>query len=261
MRLCIQQSDWEAIPRFGRMAEITERQRLEVQEVFQFMVAVAMEESGIAELMKTSQFDGRTWYSGKSSSGEAACVYTVGVWRKDECAVPIEQTLEKVEQDIASGDYGKARDRLHGLVSTYPDALSLRRRLGEIYWELRYPAMAGRYWYLEEDTSPDMLAACEAFEQSCGNSSLQILLSLKFQGDVESIHSESAKDKLLTLQSRVRDQHGLVIEFGKKGTEKYQGTERSATTGRALLVGFAAVSVLAIVLALIGLSTVIRWLF
>jgi hypothetical protein len=42
----------------------------------------------------------------------------------------IEQTLNRVERDIASGDYGRARDRLHGLIATYPNDLALRRKLG-----------------------------------------------------------------------------------------------------------------------------------
>jgi hypothetical protein len=175
--------------------------------------------------------------------------------------MPIEQTQKKVEQDIASGDYGKARDRLHGLISTYPNDLALRRKLGEVYWQLQYPAMAGRYWYLEEDKSPEMVTACTTFEQSCGDSSLHLLLSLKFRGDVEFIGSEFAKNKLLILQSQVRDEQGYVVDFGKKGAEKYQQTGRSKTRATVLMVGCVGVAVLGIVLALIGLSTVIGWLF
>lgn len=37
----------------------------------------------------------------------------------------LEETLKKVGRDIASGDYGKARDRLHGLIATYPNNLAL----------------------------------------------------------------------------------------------------------------------------------------
>jgi hypothetical protein len=45
----------------------------------------------------------------------------------------IETTLQNVELDIAAGNYDKARDRLLGLISTYPNELSLRRKLGDIY--------------------------------------------------------------------------------------------------------------------------------
>ena len=61
-----------------------------------------------------------------------------------------DSTLKKVEYDVSQGDFGKARDRLHSLIGTYPDDLSLRSELARIYAKLQYPIMAGRYWYLEE---------------------------------------------------------------------------------------------------------------
>jgi hypothetical protein len=173
----------------------------------------------------------------------------------------IKQTLNKIERDIASGDYGKARDRLHGLIATYPDNLALRRKLGKVYWQLQYPAMAGRYWYLEEDKSPDMVAACKAFERSCGNSSLQMLLFLKFRGDLESIDSVFARQTLRTLQSQVKEKYGYYITFGKRGAEKYQWTP--ARKPRDVVVGVACVVAVLVGLGLmlVGLVTVINWLF
>jgi hypothetical protein len=44
-----------------------------------------------------------------------------------------ETALRRVEEDIARGDLGKARDRLHGLLKDYPDDLALRTRLAEVY--------------------------------------------------------------------------------------------------------------------------------
>lgn len=38
------------------------------------MLALAMEESGIARLTNTSQIDGRTWYSYESASGDVCSV-------------------------------------------------------------------------------------------------------------------------------------------------------------------------------------------
>ncbi len=58
------------------------------------------------------------------------------------------ETLRKVEYDIRNGNLGLARDRLHGLMLSYPDDLNLRVRLGEVYSMLQQPVMAGRYWYL-----------------------------------------------------------------------------------------------------------------
>lgn len=173
----------------------------------------------------------------------------------------IEQTLNKIERDIVSGDYGKARDRLHGLIATYPNDLSLRRKLGEVYWQLQYPAMAGRYWYLEEDKSPDMVAACHVFEQWCGDNSFQILLSLKFRGDLASIDSAFAEQTLRALQSRVQEEYGYHVAFGKRGVEKYQWTP--VRKPRLVVAGVAcAVAVLAgLGLMVVGLVTVVNWIF
>ena len=61
-----------------------------------------------------------------------------------------ESILARVGVDVASGDLGKARDRLHTLVFEHPDDLLLRERLAEVYDSLQQPAQAGRYWYLTE---------------------------------------------------------------------------------------------------------------
>ncbi len=113
-----------------------------------------------------------------------------------------ETTLRKVDEAMASGDFGLARDRLQGLLASYPDDLTLRSRLGGVYWKLQNPTMAGRYWFLEESTSPAMVTAKEAFERSCGHSAQRMLQQLKFKGDVESIDVTYAGRTLLDLQIR-----------------------------------------------------------
>ncbi|AIW86484.1 hypothetical protein bwei_3876 [Bacillus mycoides] len=55
------------------------------------------------------------------------------------------KTLKRIEKDIENNNLGKARDRLHGLITTYPNELALRKKLGDIYFTLQYPEMAGRY--------------------------------------------------------------------------------------------------------------------
>ncbi|EJR56940.1 hypothetical protein IIM_00348 [Bacillus cereus VD107] len=48
-----------------------------------------------------------------------------------------EKTLKKIENDIENNNLGKARDRLHGLIATYPNELSFRKRLGDIYYKVK----------------------------------------------------------------------------------------------------------------------------
>ena len=172
-----------------------------------------------------------------------------------------DRTLNRIEADIASGDYGKARDRLHGLIATYPDALPLRRRLGDVYWQLQYPAMAGRYWYLEEDRSPQMAQACRAFERSCGNDPVLMLLALKFQGDIEAIRDTFAGHALLALQKRAGEERDCTIQFGKRGQEKYQYTSQQRAWGKWVWVGCLLGSLVSLGLMVIGLVTVTQWIF
>jgi len=61
------------------LAEVAEQQPPEAQEVFQFMLAVAIEESGLAELINTVQIDGRIGYSYKSASGDVYSVARPGI--------------------------------------------------------------------------------------------------------------------------------------------------------------------------------------
>ncbi len=136
--------------------------------------------------------------------------------------MPITVTLAKIEGEIACGDYRKARDRLRGLLSAYPNDLGFRRRLGDVYQLLECPTMAGRYWYLEQDKSPDMIAACRHFERACQDDPLNILLCLKFRGSLESLESSFAKQILEQLRSKVAQRYHFYIHFEKKGAERYE---------------------------------------
>jgi hypothetical protein len=80
----------------------------------------------------------------------------------------------RIEKDIENNDLGKARDRLHGFISIYPDELELRKKLRGVYFKLQYPAMAGRYWYFEENKTPEMIQVCLQFEKSMRNNPVNI---------------------------------------------------------------------------------------
>jgi hypothetical protein len=109
-------------------------------------------------------------------------------------------TLRKIEEDIAGKDYGKARTRLHSLIASYPDDLDLRKMLGDVYLHLDYPEMAGRYWFLVEDKTPEMQAACDLFARTARNSE-GILRRLKFKGDLNALDNPYATSVLLSLHN------------------------------------------------------------
>lgn len=160
----------------------------------------------------------------------------------------IEETLRKVEADSASGDLGRARDRLHGLISTYADDLSLRARLGAVYWRLGYPAMAGLYWYLEEERSPDMEVACRAFERRHGNSAVGMLAALKYRGDVEALRATCAGRTLLDLQQRAREERA---DQARSTPEAAAADRERSPDFRAGVVGLSCLFVLLVLVAIV----------
>ncbi|KAB2588113.1 DUF6584 family protein [Streptomyces arboris] len=73
----------------------------------------------------------------------------------------LNDTLARVDADLAAGRVPVARQRLRGLVSSYPHEPAPRRRLAAVYRLYGDPAEAGRWMYLEEDRSPEETAAFE----------------------------------------------------------------------------------------------------
>ena len=176
--------------------------------------------------------------------------------------MPLTDTLAAVERDIENGDLGKARDRLHSLVSSYPGDLSLRRRLAEVYSDLRFPAMAGRYWYLEEAKTPAMAAACAAFERSCGGDPLKILLAIKYRGDLDAIQDTYAGRTLLELRARSKARHPwFPIPVRNAQANRVQPDRKSSAGNAALLAGCLIVGLLALSLMVVGAITVIQRIF
>lgn len=131
-----------------------------------------------------------------------------------------EKMLRKIDNDISSGDLGKARDRLHSLISTYPNNLELRKSLGDIYFALRYPTRAGLYWYLEDVKTPEMTAACKQFEVSMGNDLENIARALKFKGDADLIRDLDLRAAIENRKSKYTDEY---YEYEETWFDKIEG--------------------------------------
>ncbi|KKI89818.1 DNA helicase [Bacillus sp. SA1-12] len=156
-------------------------------------------------------------------------------------------TLKKIEEDILKNDLGKARDRLHGLISTYPNELELRKKLGEIYFELKHPSMAGRYWYLEENKTPEMVKACTEFEKSMGNDPIRIARALKYKGNTEILKRLELDQAITSTQNKVKKK---LIEEPKDSLED-----------KLVTFGCLSIIILIIIFTLIGVYTFFNWIF
>ena len=68
--------------------------------------------------------------------------------------MPIDRTLDRVREDLTAGQAGRARQRLRGLIASFPDRLDLRTMLAETYREEGQVVQVGRWSYLDEDADP-----------------------------------------------------------------------------------------------------------
>ncbi len=182
--------------------------------------------------------------------------------------MPLGETLQKVEHDIRAGDLGKAKSRLHGLIATYPNDLALRKQLGDLYSRLYLPEMAGRYWYLVENKDEQMQAACKRFEAQFHNDAALMLLALKFKGDAGAIQDPYARQVLMDLDRRAREEHRWFSSFRARRQAGEVHPKQQAVThrGRDLIIkaGCIIIGLIVFLLVSIGLIngalTVMEWL-
>lgn len=125
--------------------------------------------------------------------------------------MPVELTLHKAAEELRRGDLAsvlRARQRIAGLVGSYPHRLDLRNRLAEVYRVLGQPAQAGRWTYLSDERVP---AETEAFERAYRRAQVR-LIALNWSGRIEEAPTETARTRLaaLYLEARVELQQELA---------------------------------------------------
>jgi len=119
--------------------------------------------------------------------------------------MPVEQTLHKAAEEVTRGDLAnvlRARQRLAGLVGTYPNRLDLRDRLASVYRMLGDRAQAGRWSYLSEVRDDAEIAA---FERAYRTPAAR-LAALNWVGGEEGASTETARDRLVLLHSAATQQ-------------------------------------------------------
>jgi hypothetical protein len=118
---------------------------------------------------------------------------------------PLEQRLEAdlaaIRIAIANGQAEDAARKMGAISLNISPGNRLAREIGDLYLELGFPAMAGRYWYLVESKSDQMIAACKEFEHSLGNTPTLILDALGSPANP----SATVKARLVELHRRARD--------------------------------------------------------
>lgn len=124
--------------------------------------------------------------------------------------MPIEQTLGRVDADMARGDIAMARQRLRGLVASYPSRLDVRELLAQSYRASGDLAQAGRWSYL----SPDRIETeQEAFKSQYDGDPVRMMIALAWRGTEQDASTEVARRQLLDLRTAAEHQGGGAVTW------------------------------------------------
>ncbi|RXM37660.1 hypothetical protein BOQ62_21660 [Chryseobacterium sp. CH21] len=147
----------------------------------------------------------------------------------------------RIEKDLKEGRKKKACDRLRNMINQFPNDLSLRKKLGQIYFEAGFLDEAGKFWILSIPENNEMETAIEIYRKSLSNSGNAILKDIVFRGD-KNLLNEYTRKVITELE-----QHSLKITkqipvFKAKMREKENYSENKtgflSKIGICLIIGF-----------------------
>ena len=171
----------------------------------------------------------------------------------------LDETLRKVDGELADGDLSLALRRLHGLRSTYPRNIEIRMRLTEVYRALGEVAQAGRWGYLRRPRDPVEERERAAFEawanaQRGGRwrAAARALELIRWPGPIDDVEDPEAREILTALRDDAK-RGGRWVEFDARGQRVWHATRRQRITEA---IGCAVLAVIPVVVVL----AVLRWL-
>ncbi|MFE2311890.1 DUF6584 family protein [Streptomyces sp. NPDC059441] len=138
--------------------------------------------------------------------------------------MPLRGTLARVDADLAAGRVPVARQRLRGLVSSFPNDLMLRRRLAEMYRLYGEPAEAGRWMYLEQDRDASETTAFEARYRTAP----QRMRALAWHGPESLAQSAFARQQLAAVRAACSEAMGHPVDWDTVPSGRKTDGRRSA---------------------------------
>ncbi|NEC86651.1 DUF6584 family protein [Streptomyces sp. SID12501] len=133
-------------------------------------------------------------------------------------------TLARVDADLAAGRVPVARQRLRGLVSSFPNDLMLRRRLAEAYRLYGEPAEAGRWMYLEQDRDAAETSAFEARYHTAQ----QRMRALAWQGRESLARTDFSREQLAAVRAACSDAMGRPVDWDTVPSGENEDSRRSS---------------------------------
>ncbi|MFF0060368.1 DUF6584 family protein [Streptomyces sp. NPDC005279] len=168
----------------------------------------------------------------------------------------IENTLAKVDTDLAAGRLPLARQRLRGLVSSFPADLSLRVRLADVYRLFGESVQAGRWSYLDAGRSPEEVAAFEARYRH----PVDRMRALAWRGSEAAAKTPFARAQLAAMRLAASQSAGKPMDWDRLGSGADEPTEPGSVHDVLFGLGCMVGLIVCLALMCIGISTVISWL-
>ncbi len=172
----------------------------------------------------------------------------------------LQTTLIRIEKDMEQGAKYKSAQRLRSLIKTYPDDLSLRNKLAELYNEAGFLDAAGLYWLLTEPSETYMQTAIDIYRQSVNNSAQQILADLALTGE-EALQSDYAKQQIQQLEAeKIEQDRRAVTQSLNQAAHQKKSTINAnikLIAGLLLILSILGLFVLGVIN---GIVTLLQWL-
>jgi hypothetical protein len=157
----------------------------------------------------------------------------------------IDSDLSHIRSVFFEGLIDEATQKLAVVSSAFPPGSPHSKEIGDLFWELNFPAMAGRYWYFLNDKSDRMRSACIEFERSLGNNPILIYESFLKSPVVSSSEVES---KLKELKNRAIELYDQI----KNPLRKSRGD-------RLALLGCGILTFMFLFVFFVGVLSIYQW--
>lgn len=167
--------------------------------------------------------------------------------------MPIDQTLDRVHDDLTAGQTSRARQRLRGLIASFPDHLDLRAMLAETYREDGQVVQAGRWSFLDQDADPvEVQAFLAAFPDP-----VQRMRKLCWSDAVDvATAGPLAAARLTELRAAAEQANGAPVSWQQP---RYRPGEHHSSRGEQLATAGCGLALLVVVaLAVVGAVVVVR---
>jgi hypothetical protein len=173
--------------------------------------------------------------------------------------VPVEETLRRAAADLDAGRVTLARQRLRGLVGSFPARVDVRELLAETYRRDHDNAQAGRWSYLSPEPDPEEIAA---FERMYADPFAR-MRALHWRGPEDHAGPVgAARLRALRAQAEAISGASIAWETARRPDPPRTLEDRIVELGCAAIASTLIVLVLAgvIALAIIGAHALARWL-